>query len=163
MMSPAGDTGKYRLHFTLLDDLFSCNVDECLFLSNSVDVLSPFFFNLEVHKIMEILNKLVGGEDLTVILPEDGEQTDEESGDEVDREINCLPQSVLRTNIEVNLKSESYDFKDPYEKEPITLQVCEERDSNLPYCKKKPKTVARKPTKWSAHENTLQAGLEEET
>jgi hypothetical protein len=70
-MGITGDTGKYRLHFTLLDEIFSCNSDECLFSISSVDVLSPLSFNLEVHEIMEILDKL-DDDDLTLILPEDG-------------------------------------------------------------------------------------------
>jgi hypothetical protein len=34
VVSPTGDTGKYRLHFTLLDELFFCIVDVCLFSLN---------------------------------------------------------------------------------------------------------------------------------
>jgi hypothetical protein len=74
-----------------------------------------------------------------------------------------LPPRILRANVEVNLKSESGGFEDPHEKDSNTPQVSEERDSILPSCKKRPKTVALKPKKWSARENTLQAGLEEET
>jgi hypothetical protein len=64
---------------------YFCNVDECLFSLKRVDVLSHLSFNLEVHNIMDSLDKLVGDYDLTLILPEDREQTDGESGDEVDR------------------------------------------------------------------------------
>jgi hypothetical protein len=109
-----GDTGKYRLHFTLLEEVFSCNVDVCLFSLNSVDVFSPLSFNLEVHEIIEILNKSDGDGNLILILPEDGEQTDRECGDEVDSDMNCLPPHVLRANVEVHLKSEFYDLEDPY-------------------------------------------------
>jgi hypothetical protein len=115
-----GDTGKYRLHSTLLDELFSCIVDVCLFSLNSVDIFSPLSFNLEVHEIMEILNKPDGDDDLTLILPENGEQTDGESGDEVDRDMNCLPPHVLRASVEVNLKSQFYDLDDPHVKDPCT-------------------------------------------
>jgi hypothetical protein len=50
----------------------------CLFSLNSVDIFSPLAINLEVHKIKEILNKPDDDGDLTLILPEDGEQTDGE-------------------------------------------------------------------------------------
>jgi hypothetical protein len=101
-------------------------------------------FNLEVLEIMEILDKLDCDDDLTLILPEYGEQTDGESGDEVGRDMNCLPLRILRANVEVNLKSESYSFKGPYEKDTNTPQVSEERDSSLPSCEKRPKTEASK-------------------
>jgi hypothetical protein len=41
----------------------------CLFSLNSVDIFSPLSFNLEVHEITEILKKLDGDGDLTLILP----------------------------------------------------------------------------------------------
>jgi hypothetical protein len=37
----------------------------CLFSLNSVDIFSPLSINLEVHEIMEILNKPDGDGDLT--------------------------------------------------------------------------------------------------
>jgi hypothetical protein len=47
-----------------------------------------------------------GDGDLTLMLPEDGEQIDGECRDEVDRDMNCVPPHVLRKNVEVNLKSQ---------------------------------------------------------
>jgi hypothetical protein len=96
---------------------------------------------------MEILNKLEGDGDLTLILPEDGEQTDGESRDEMDRGMNRLPPHVLRTNVEVNLKSRFYDLDDTHEKDTSNPKVNEERGSSLPPRKKKPKTVASKQKK----------------
>jgi hypothetical protein len=112
---------------------------------------------------MEILNKLDGDRDLSLILPEDGEQTHGESRDEVDSDMNCLPLHVLGENVEVNFKSQFYDLDDPHEEDTSTPKVSEERDSILPSCKKRPKTVASKPNKWSDLNNALQTGLEEET
>jgi hypothetical protein len=51
-----------------------------------------------------------------------------DSGGEVDRDMNCLPPRILRTNVEVNLKSQSFDFRDTYEKDINTPQVSEKRD-----------------------------------
>jgi hypothetical protein len=158
-----GDTGKYRLHFTLLDELFFCIVNVCLFSLNSIDIFSAMSINLEFHEIMEILNKLDCDGDLTLILPEDLEQTVGESRDAVDRDMNCLPPHVLRANGEVNLKSQVYALDDPHEEDTSTPTVSEERDSILPSCKKRPKTVASKPKKWSDINNALQTGLEEKT
>jgi hypothetical protein len=118
---------------------------------------------MEVHEIMEILNKLDGDGDLTLILPEDREQTDGESRDAEGRDMNCLPLHVLRANVEVNLKSQVYDLDDPHEEDTSTPKTSEERDSVLPSCKKRPKTVASKPKKWSDLNNALQTGLEEKT
>jgi hypothetical protein len=103
--------------------------------------------NLEVHEIMEILNKLDDDGDLTLILPEDGEQTNGESRDDVVRDMNCLPLHVLRANVEVTLKSQFYDLDDPHEEHTSTTKVSDERDSILPSCKKRPKTVASKQKK----------------
>jgi hypothetical protein len=153
-MGITGDTGKFRLHFTLLDELFFCIVDVCLFSLNSVYIVSPLSFNLEAHEIIEILNKLDGEGDLTLILPEDVEQTDGQSRDEVDRDLNRLAPHVLRANVEVNLTSQFYDLDNPHEKDTSTSKVSEERDSSLPSCKRRPKTVASKPKKWS-HLNPL--------
>jgi hypothetical protein len=158
-----GDTGKCGLHFTLLDELFFCIVDVCLFLLNSVDIFCPLSFNLEVHGIMEILNKLDGDGDLTLILPEDGERTDGESRGDMGRDMNRLPPHVLRADVEVNLKSQFYDLDDPHEEDTSTPKVSEKHDSSLLSCKKRPKTVASKPKKWSDLNNALQTGLEEET
>jgi hypothetical protein len=55
-----------------------------------------------------------------VILPEDREQTDEESGDEVDRDMNHIPLRLRRKYMEVNLISISYDFEEPDEKDTST-------------------------------------------
>jgi hypothetical protein len=115
-----GDTGKYRLFFTLHDELFSCIVDVCLFSLYSVNIFFILSFNLEVHEIMEILNKLDGDGDLILILPEDVEQTQGESGDEVDRDMNCLPPHLLRANVEANLKPKFYDLDDLHEKDTST-------------------------------------------
>jgi hypothetical protein len=112
---------------------------------------------------MEILDKLGGDDDLTLILPEDGKQTDGVSGGAGDTHMNCLPPCVLTENVEVNLNSESYALEDPYEKDTNTLQVSNECDSSLLSCKKRAKSVGSKPKKWSHHKNTLQTGLEEET
>jgi hypothetical protein len=150
-------------HFILLDELLFCIVDVCLFSLNSVDIFSPLSINLEVHEITEILNKLDGDGDLTLILPEDGEQTDGESRDEVDSDMNCLPPHVLRANVEVHLKSQFHDLDDPHEEDTSTPKVSEERDFVLPSCKKRPETVASKPKKLSDLNNCLQTGLEEET
>jgi hypothetical protein len=115
----AGDTGKCGLHFTLLDELFFCIVDVCLFSLNSVDIFCPLSFNLEVLGIMEILNKLDGDGDLTLILPEDGEWTDGQSRDDMDRNMNCQPPRVLRADVEENLKSQFYDLDDHMRKTPV--------------------------------------------
>jgi hypothetical protein len=97
------------------------------------------------------------------MLPEDGEQTDGERRDEVDRDMNCLPPHVLRANVEVNLKSQFYDLDDPHEEDTSTPKVSEERDFILSSCKKRPKSVASNPKKLSDLNNALQTGLEEET
>jgi hypothetical protein len=81
----------------------------------------------------------------------------------VDRDMNRLPPHVLRANAEVNLKSQFYDLDNPHEEDTSTPKVSEERDSILPSCKKRPKTVATKPKKWSDLNNALLTGLEEET
>jgi hypothetical protein len=81
----------------------------------------------------------------------------------VDRDMNHLPPHVLRANAEVNLKSQFYDLDNPHEEDTSTPKLSEECDSILPSCKKRPKTVASKPKKWSDLNNALLTGLEEET
>lgn len=83
---------------------------------------------------MEVLVKLEGNDDLSLISPEDGEQTDE-----ADSDMNHLPPHLLRAHVEVNLKSDYYDFEDADEKEASTLQLSEEQDSSLPSHKKRQK------------------------
>jgi hypothetical protein len=46
-----------------------------------------------------------------LIPPEDGEQTDEDIGDEVNRDMNHIPPRIQRSYVDVNLKSNSYNFK----------------------------------------------------
>jgi hypothetical protein len=86
---------------------------------------------------MEVLDKFDGDEDLTLILPEDGEQTDEESGDEVDRDMNHIPSRLGRPYGEVNLKSHSYNFKEPDEKDTGTPHACKKIHSSFPSRRKK--------------------------
>ena len=69
------------------------------------------------------MDKFGGDEDLTLILLEDGEQTDEDSGDEVDRDMNHIPPCIWRSYVEVNLKSNSYNFKEPDEKDTSVPHV----------------------------------------
>lgn len=116
---------------------------------NGIDFPCLLFFSLEVHEIMDVLDKFDGDEDPTLILPEDGEQTDEESGDEVDRVMNHIPPRSRISYIEVYLKSNYYNFEKPDEKDTSTPHVSKKHDSSFPSRRMKPKTVALEPGKWS--------------
>jgi hypothetical protein len=77
------------------------------------------------------------------------------SGDEVDRDMNHIPVRLWRPYVEVNLTSNSYNFEESDEKDTSTLHVSKKLHSCFPSRRKKPKTVALEPEKWSHRETAF--------
>lgn len=102
-----------------------------------------FTCRLQLHELEELLYEDDEVDAVTLFPPEDGEFTDEDSGDEAEGDINRLPGRILRSEVEVKLVATSQNFDENVPEETENSQ------SKKRKCINKSKSVPKPVYHWS--------------